>query len=229
MTFSYINAGQESSNNVMFSTVSFASGLALVFCTMGVVTAKLGGVLGAGTSVYLPLASYAICLVMGFKLLELIDIPLPSLELRNNLILNDSGEQPILIDGTGQILTRPTEPTSNQQHSLWRTFLLGGSTALVATPCATPVLTSILAHVAQTNELYGALILFCFTLGYTTPLLMVAATSGQLLKDLKNTSVSQISPWVTPVSGGILLYYGVNGLLTSVFGDPSIAGLPVLE
>ena len=67
---------------------------------------------------------------------------------------------------------------------------------------------------------------------YSTPLLVTAATGGKALVGLKElggkdeTSIyASIAPWVTPFTAGILLWYGTNGLLTAVLGDPSLAGL----
>ena len=149
--------------------------------------------------------------------------------------------QPILLDGTGQILTDASSSTTTEdrrrkeQGSLLRTFLLGGSSALVASPCATPVLTSILAFVAKTqNPLLGGALLLGYTLGYSTPLLLIASTGGQALVDLRKKQAqggwyAQVAPWVTPLTGGILLWYGTNGVLTALLGDPSLAGLAVLE
>jgi cytochrome c-type biogenesis protein len=118
------------------------------------------------------------------------------------------------------------------------------------------VLTSILAFVAAAhNNVDGTvvdgstaaaasttaafLLLLSYSLGYSTPLLLVAGTGGQALAKLKGQSgngsgnnnglYQQIGPWVTPITGAILLWYGTTGLLTSVFGDPSLFGLPVLE
>jgi len=43
-------------------------------------------------------------------------------------------------------------------------------------------------------------------------------------------SYASIGPWVTPFTAAILLWYGTNGMLTALFGDPSLAGLaPVIE
>lgn len=118
---------------------------------------------------------------------------------------------------------------------------------------ATPVLTSILAFVAASSSNNGGgaasaataagstttafLLLLFYSLGYATPLLLVAGTGGQALAKLKaknddgtNTSLyGRIGPWVTPLTGAILLWYGTTGLLTSVLGDPSLLGLPVFE
>ena len=111
---------------------------------------------------------------------------------------------------------------------------MGGSSALVASPCATPVLTSILAFVANaSNPALGALLLLGYTLGYATPLLIVASTGGQFLLDLRkgdkgSSWYADLAPWVTPLTGGVLLWSGTNGMMTTILGDPSIAGLTIL-
>jgi cytochrome c-type biogenesis protein len=148
--------------------------------------------------------------------------------------MTKSSDEPILIDGTGQIISNNGK--DKEKGSLVRTFLLGGSSALVASPCATPVLTSILAFVANSSDpLLGAALLLFYTLGYSTPLLLTAATGGQALIRLKQLGEDQtsiygkIAPWVTPFTSGILLWYGTNGLLTTILGDPSLAGLAIME
>ena len=67
---------------------------------------------------------------------------------------------------------------------------------------------------------------------YSTPLLVTAATGGKALVGLKELGgkdeasiYAMIAPWVTPFTAGILLWYGTNGLLTAILGDPSLAGL----
>jgi cytochrome c-type biogenesis protein len=239
LTMSYISqaAGEREDQEAMLPTLAFAAGLAAVFCTLGVAVATLGGVFGgtAGNSVILPLVSNAICWAMGLQLLGFVELPLPSFSLSDKAAASNSDE-PILLDGTGQILN--SKGGHKNEASLFRTFLLGGSSAVVASPCATPVLTSILAYVAGAqNGAVGALLLLGYTLGYSTPLLLVASTGGQALVKLRElgssdkTSIyAQIAPWVTPLTGGVLLWYGTSGLLVTMFGDPSLAGLaPVLE
>jgi cytochrome c-type biogenesis protein len=252
---------------------------------------------------------------MGLKLLDLVDITLPSLSFLDPQTLFDttapssssdtastrrgtggsSSSGPILLDASGRQIIQSKKTTTSldtqeveqqkqsnrDNNALFRTFLLGGSSALVASPCATPVLTSILAYVANTmaitessvssssssaflstigSTVVGGVLLFGYTLGYSTPLLIVAATSGQALVRLKqnqhqsqhisdsgddpsslsyqerssissffNSIPNQIAPWVTPITGGILLYLGTTGLLVSVIGDPSLSGLTIIE
>lgn len=236
LTMSYIStaAGEREDQQAALPTLAFAAGLAAVFCTLGVAVATLGGVFGgtAGNSVILPLFSNAICLAMALQLLGFVELPLPSFSLEGG---SSSDDEPILLDATGQIM--PAEDSS-PKASLFRTFLLGGSSALVASPCATPVLTSILAYVAGAqNAAIGAVLLLGYTLGYSTPLLLVASTGGQALVELRQMGKSsdgsiygKIAPWVSPLTGGVLLWYGTNGLLVALFGDPSLAGLaPILE
>lgn len=251
LTMSYISqaAGERDDKQAALPTLAFAAGLAAVFCTLGVVVATIGGVFGgtAGNSIFFPLLSNGICLAMGLQLLGFVQLPLPSFDFANpnkkKNIAPDNDDEPILLDATGRILNKKQEQ-EKEGASLFRTFLLGGSSALVASPCATPVLTSILAYVANAqNAAFGALLLLVYTLGYSTPLLIVASTGGQALtkirqmgsvdekgEDGSSNIYATIAPWITPLTGGVLLWYGMNGLLVSLFGDPSLAGLaPIIE
>jgi cytochrome c-type biogenesis protein len=239
LTMSYISnaAGERKDKATTIPTLAFAAGLASVFCTLGLVAASVGGVVygnSGNTNVLLPLVSNGICCLMALQLLELISLPIPNLKPLPFSRTNGDKQGVMFIDGRGKIISK--EDKSSEQGSLLRTFLLGGSSALVASPCATPVLTSILAFVASSsNPLLGALLLLCYTLGYSTPLLITAATGGQALIKLKEMGEDQgsiygtIAPWVTPCTAGILLWYGTNGLLTTTFGDPSLAGLAILQ
>lgn len=236
LTVSYIStaAGERRDQKTVLPTAAFAAGLAVVFCSLGVAAVELGGVVGSTSGpggLILPVLSNIICLAMGLKLLELVDLPLPSFDFMTKKN-NGSDDQPILLDATGKIMSDNKD--SDESGSLVRTFLLGGSSALVASPCATPVLTSILAFVATaSNPGLGALLLLGYTLGYSTPLFLVAGTGGQALVDLRKGGdsglIASIAPWVTPITGGILLYLGTNGMLTAAFGDPSLAGLAILD
>jgi cytochrome c-type biogenesis protein len=284
LTISYIStaAGERDDQKTTLPTVAFAAGLAAVFCSLGITAATLGNVFGASsnTNFVLQVLSNAICLAMGFQLLGLVQLPLPTLDAltgkgsssRSSSSGSSGNNELILIDGSGKIMSTSSSSSTTRQGggpggSLFRTFLLGGSSALVASPCATPVLTSILAFVAKSqNPLVGGGLLLGYTLGYATPLLLVASSGGQALVNLRGKSrktkkksksvvavdgetsniitgdsssgdveeddnvdiYAKIAPWVTPLTGGILLWYGTSGMLTALLGDPSMAGLAVL-
>jgi cytochrome c-type biogenesis protein len=228
------------------------------------------------TNLLLPFFSYAVCFAMGLQLLELFQFPsldpwIQQFTTMFNKVTKNQGKRNdhskddaplILVSANGQIMDSQAisnaasdadKSINSERGSLFRVFLLGGSSALVSSPCATPVLTSLLAFVAQTQSplWYGATLLFVYTLGYSTPLLLVAATGGSLLVKLREGNFSDdgadggdnrsnqrfpsfnyglIAPWVSPITGGVLLWYGTTGLLTTFFGDPALAALgPVIE
>jgi len=227
LTISYISsaAGEREDKAVFFPTVAFALGLATVFCGFGLSVSLVGGVFGSSGnenlfgSLILGGVSGSIAIAMGLQLLELVKLPIPSFE-----IGNFGGDD---VDQTG-----------GGGSALFRTFLLGGSSALVASPCATPVLTSILAFVAASRDpLLGSVLLFIYTIGYSTPLLIVGASGGQALASAQaanlaneDSVLAKAGSLVTPLIASILIIYGTNGILESLLGDPSLAGLaPVLE
>lgn len=261
LTMSYIStaAGERKDQRTLYPTIAFALGLASIFCTLGIVVSTFGGVFGgtengsdgilSGNIMSLQIAAYGICFAMGLQVLGFVQLPLLSLKFlqpkSNAGSSNGGGEDLILLDASGSILSSADEK-EDEGGSLIRTFLLGGSSALVASPCATPVLTSILAYVASAqNPFLGASLLLMYTLGYSTPLLIISSTGGQALVEMKNDNKanngsgagidknfvnSKIVPWITPITGGILLWYATGGILVSTFGDPSLAALsPILE
>ena len=139
LTMSYISqaAGERSDKQAALPTLVFAAGLALVFCSLGVAAVQLGGLFGSTSnnimgngSIVLPLLSNSVCLVMGLQLLDLIRLPLPSFDFRSQSASQTSTSGPVLLDGTGSIIGSQSEG----KGSLFRVFLLGGSSALIASP-----------------------------------------------------------------------------------------------
>jgi thiol:disulfide interchange protein DsbD len=71
---------------------------------------------------------------------------------------------------------------SHTQEMNWvGAFFLGASSGFIAAPCTTPVLTSILAYIAKTQSVgLGFLLMFFFSLGLGTLLLVVASFAGAM-------------------------------------------------
>lgn len=239
---SYIStaAGEREDKAAFFPTLAFASGLACVFVGLGLSVSLLGGVFGQSSSnnivasILLVALSSGVSITMGLQMLELVDLPLPSLELPSSMSSGgDDMSSELVFDDDGNIIASPPQ-SEGQQSALFRTFLLGGSSALVASPCATPVLTSILAYVAASqNPVLGAALLFTYTAGYSTPLLVIGATGGEALAKAQamgndESMIGKIGRVVTPFTAAILIWYGTTGLLEGLFGDPSLSGLTVL-
>ena len=293
ITVSYITnaANEREDKNTILPTLAFAAGLALVFTTLGVSASAIGGVFGSsgsagGDGSTDPLASFLLAaisslvsVVMGLQLLELIRIPLPSLDGKwrstataafdnkqsssgrgslfdqnGGLVLDNlqSNQETSGMNGDDDLFrTKDDETTTDELGSLIRTCLLGGTSALVASPCATPVLASLLAYLASASSsdvsssgdlVKGASWMLSYTLGYSTPLLAVGATGGQALVNLQKAKRNNetegggfnvgalLGKWVTPLSGGVLIAFGMNGFLLALLGDPSISALaPIIE
>jgi len=254
LTMSYIStaAGEREDKAAFFPTLAFASGLASVFVGLGLSVSLLGGVFGQSNSdnliasILLVALSSGVSITMGFQMLGLVDLPLPSLELpmassdtsssgddnmSSELVFDDDG---VMIDMSSVSYNSDKQESGAAASALFRTFLLGGSSALVASPCATPVLTSILAYVAASqNPALGAALLFTYTAGYSTPLLIIGATGGEALAKAQavgndGSIVGKVGRVVNPFTAGILIWYGTTGLLEGLFGDPSLSGLAVM-
>lgn len=138
---------------------------------------------------------------------------------------------------------------SNEVAALARMFLLGGTSALVSSPCATPVLASLLAYLASVSSMSsssggdhslgtisnGVLWMLSYTMGYSTLLLVAGATGGQAMVNLRkardiNGTTDGLWQWITPLTGGVLITFGMNGLLVALLGDPSLSALaPIIE
>ena len=104
--------------------------------------------------------------------------------------------------GFGSLAVDPTQLGLSVPPAI-RAFLFGASSAVVASPCASPVLASILAYVATLGDpLLGGLLLLAYTLGYTAPVLatsLLATSARDVSRTLEGSS------WVGPVGGTFLV------------------------
>ena len=159
----------------------------------------------------------------------------------------DGNLMPVAIASEEIAVESPTksgdDSSSSASGSLLRTFLLGGSTAFIADFCGTPVLASILAYVASSRDpVIGATLLLTYALGYSTPLLLIGATGGNILAnanaaaasaagdDEGGWSMAKIGRLVTPLTATVLIWYGTTGFLEALIGDPSLVALaPILD
>lgn len=149
---------------MLLPTVAFAAGLASVFCALGLSASFLGGVFGGGASangsgggedlvgtVLLAVFSSGVAIAMGLQLLDLVKLPLPSFQVFSEQDMNmnmqgvgvgtdsntdSSMSSEIEFDEEGNmIMVEKDKPEYDAASALFRTFLLGGSSALVASPC----------------------------------------------------------------------------------------------
>jgi len=185
ITLGYIGGyHNQNRTNSTRQSIWFAFGLATTLAFLGVLAASLGrvyGQIGWG----LPLIVSIISIIMGLNLLEILPIRFPSL-----------GE---------------TSWISTEFPPAMRSYLFGLTFGLVASPCSTPVLASLLAWVANTQDIFlGICLLLAYTLGYVAPLVLAGSFTGALKKFL---SLRRWSGWINPISGCLLLGFGTLSLL----------------
>lgn len=185
ITVGYIGASEtEGRKDALWKSSWFALGLATTLAGLGVFAAGFGQVYGQ-VGVGLPIIVSAIAILMGLNLLEIIPLRFPSF----------GGTQWIKDDFPPSI----------------RSYLLGLTFGLVASPCSTPVLASLLAWVASSQDLIlGAGLLLSYTAGYVTPLVIAGIFTASIKKFLE---LRRWGTWITPISGALLIGFGVFSLL----------------
>jgi cytochrome c-type biogenesis protein len=188
ITVGYIGGqNQQSKWQAITRSTFFCLGLATTLAGLGIAAATLGKIYGQ-VGWGLPIIVSLIAIVMGLNLLEVIQLRLPNW------------------GGIGWIGTDWPDGL--------RAYLLGLTFGLVASPCSTPVLATLLAWVASTQNIgLGALLLLAYTIGYVAPL-VIAGTFTASIKNL--LSLRQWSAWITPASGFLLVGFGVFSLLTRI-------------
>jgi cytochrome c-type biogenesis protein len=185
ITIGYIG-GYEAENRWQAAIQStwFALGLATTLAGLGVLAAIAGriyGQIGSGLAIAVSL----IAILMGLNLLEALPLQLPAF----------SG-----LDHLPERLPRQI-----------RSYVLGLTFGLVASPCSTPVLATLLAWTASTQDpVLGGGLLLSYTAGYAAPLIL-AGTFTAVIKQF--LSLRRWSGWITPTSGVLMLAYGVFSLV----------------
>ena len=164
----------------------FALGLATTLAGLGIVASSLGWVYGQ-IGLGLPILVSAISILMGLNLLEALPLPpLPSF--------------------TGMDFMQNNIPRSA------KSYLLGLTFGLVASPCSTPVLATLLAWVGEKGDpLLGSSLLLAYTVGYVAPLVIAGIFTASIKRIL---AIRQWSGWITPVSGVMLVGFGVFSLVS---------------
>jgi cytochrome c-type biogenesis protein len=162
----------------------FVLGLASTLAGLGIVAAIAGriyGQIGSGLAISVSL----VAILMGLNLLEALPLRLPGF--------------------TGETDWLQQFPSGVRAYGLGLTF------GLVASPCSTPVLATLLAWISTTQDPWlGSGLLLAYTLGYAAPLIL-AGTFTAVIKQF--LTLRRWSAWITPASGALLVGFGVFSLL----------------
>ncbi|MBN3896728.1 MAG: cytochrome c biogenesis protein CcdA [Nostoc sp.] len=188
ITIGYIG-GYEAKSRLQAAAQStwFAFGLATTLAGLGIIAAFVGKVYGQ-VGIGLPIIVSIIAILMGLNLLEALPLQFPSLGETNWI--------------------SPNLPAG------LRSYLLGLTFGLVASPCSTPVLASLLGWIANTQDLIlGAVLLLSYTAGYVAPLILAGTFTASIKKLLE---LRRWSGWINPVSGALLVGFGVFSLISRI-------------
>ncbi|CCY62635.1 cytochrome c biogenesis protein transmembrane region [Clostridium sp. CAG:967] len=168
---------KESPAKTFLQMLFFVFGTAIVFSVIGIICAVTGKVFISFAGGYFGIFLAGIIMVMGLKLIGVLDFELPVLikEMPKN-------------DGTNTFLYP---------------IILGGIFALAGTPCSTPILAGIMAFASLSASITQAiLMLFLFSLGQGLILIL----AGFLTSHLKNwKGFYKLSDALLKISGGLLV------------------------
>ena len=159
----------------------FILGTAIVFTLIGVICALTGSVFASAMGAYFTLIIASLLLVMGLKLLEILDF-----------------EAPTIIKAMPQ----------NTTNSIFLyPVLLGITFALAGTPCSTPILAGIMAFAAiGKNIALAILMLFLFALGQGVILIL----AGLFTSSLKNMrALASFTEVLLKISGALLILVAI--------------------
>lgn len=83
-------------------------------------------------------------------------------------------------------------------------LILGASSALIVSPCCTPLLLAIVTYTsAVANPKYGALLLGCFALGHAVPVFLLSIGANRFSEIAKHFHIEGAS---SVVAGGLMLF-----------------------
>jgi cytochrome c-type biogenesis protein len=160
---------ERNKRGILLRGIAYVFGMAIVYAFLGVLAGLTGQVFGAMTNTsgwYLGLS-----VIMTLAALMMMDV-LPF-------------DPQALLDRFKRSLGLVSGPRGNSEKeaTLLGAFVLGASSGFIAAPCTTPVLSAILAFIAQTQSvLLGLGLMIFFALGLGTLLIGIAAFAGSLQK-----------------------------------------------
>lgn len=188
ITIGYIG-GYETKSRMQAAAQSiwFSLGLATTLAGLGIFATVVGQVYGQ-IGIGLPIVVSFVAIIMGLNLLEALPLKLPSW-------------------GNTDWISQDLPPGV-------RSYLIGLTFGLVASPCSTPVLATLLTWISTTQDpLVGATLLLCYTAGYVSPLVLAGTFTASIKKLLE---LRRWSGWINPVSGSLLVGFGVFSLLSRI-------------
>ncbi len=143
--------GKKDRLSLFWLSLSYVLGMGVVYSSLGMFAALTGTLFGRiATNPWSYFVVANVFILLGLNVLDVIPLPVIS-------------------------------PKNTSRPGVVGAFVVGATSGLVTSPCTTPVLGAVLIFVAKTqNILWGAVLLFSFSLGMGLLLLIVGSFSGFL-------------------------------------------------
>jgi thiol:disulfide interchange protein DsbD len=131
-------------------SLSYVAGLSLIYTLFGIFASVTGRFFGEiATSPWSYLVFGNLCLVLGFWMMDWINLPIFS-----------SGK-------------------TTEKRGCIGAFVIGVLSGIVAAPCTSPILAGLLIYVSTTkNVVFGGAMMFAFSIGMSTLLILIGTFSG---------------------------------------------------
>ena len=157
--------------------LSFVFGTSVVFTLIGIICAITGKVFISFAGGYFGLIVASIILIMGFKLVGILDFELPAIIKKI--------------------------PQNNGTNTFIYPIILGAVFALAGTPCSTPILAGIMAFASlSANILQAIIMLFLFSIGQGLILILAGLLTSKLKQ---NSAFYKFSDGLLKFSGILLI------------------------
>ena len=178
---SFVIGTEKQTAKSVVQIIFFILGLSLTLTILGVFCALTGKIFGSHSGSYFTLIMASLIMIFGLHLLGIIEIPMP-------------------------VIVKQLPKNKNNDLFLYP-MLIGGLFAFANTPCSTPILAGILAYTSvKANILSGAVLLFLFSLGQGS-ILVIAGLFTSLFK--KMLRLNQYSEILLKISGAILVLVAI--------------------
>ena len=169
----YLGSREGGVGSRLAASISYVLGLSLVYTSLGLAAALSGTLFGSvASNNWVYLAFGVMMLFLGGSMMDWYYIPMPNLP---GIASESVKKSPFL-----------------------GPFVMGLTSGMVASPCTAPVLGALLAYVAAKKAvLTGGLLMFTFSLGLSTTLLVIGFFAGTLLP--------KSGEWMVKVKKGLAL------------------------
>lgn len=183
-----VNAAGPKFKGFLLSLV-YVTGLAVIYSILGLIASLTGTIFGRiSTNPITYIIVGIIIILFGLSMLDIFIIPLPS----------------------AIKLPKP------KKQNYFSAFLLGAISGLIASPCLTPVLGSILLYLTtKKNLIYGVTLLFSFAYGMGLVLILIGTFSALLINFPKSGKwmmyIKRLGALLLILMGGYFIYNGIRG------------------